>query len=228
MDGWEDRAEQWIAWADPAHDDAYWYYRDAFFALVPPPTGTCLEIGCGEGRATRDLRDRGHAVLATDASPTLIAAASERDPGGRYEIADASSLPYPDAHFDLAVAYNVLMDVADVAAVVREVARVLGPGGALVACITHPFTEEAPRGYLRSTWVDIEDERAGRRMRFSGFHHPLETYARAHEAAGLVFEALREPSAPPGSRMAVQFAETPLFLMWRARKPGEVQSDHGR
>ena len=80
--GWEDRASQWLAWARTPGHDAYWRYRDAFLALVPPPAGRTLEVGCGEGRVTRDLAARGHAVTALDASPTLVAAAAERDPEG--------------------------------------------------------------------------------------------------------------------------------------------------
>ena len=33
--GWEERAEQWLAWARTPDFDSYWSYRDAFFALVP-------------------------------------------------------------------------------------------------------------------------------------------------------------------------------------------------
>ena len=55
-------ADEWIAWARTPGHDAYWYYRDAFFALLPPPAGPVLEVGCGEGRVTRDLAARGYAV----------------------------------------------------------------------------------------------------------------------------------------------------------------------
>ena len=67
--GWEPRAEQWLAWARTPGFDAYWSYRDAFFGLVPPPAGGTLEVGCGEGRVTRDLAARGHRVTALDPSP---------------------------------------------------------------------------------------------------------------------------------------------------------------
>jgi len=106
--GWEDRASQWLAWARTPGHDAYWRYRGAFLELVPPAAGRTLEVGCGEGRVTRDLAARGHTVTALDASPTLVAAAAERDPAGEYLVADACELPFGDAGFDLVVAYNVL------------------------------------------------------------------------------------------------------------------------
>ena len=76
-DGWEDRAAQWLAWARTPDFDAYWSYRDAFFALVPAPAGgRTLEVGCGEGRVARDLTARGHRVTALDPSPALLRAAA--------------------------------------------------------------------------------------------------------------------------------------------------------
>ena len=46
---WREEATRWAAWARAPQHDAYWYYRDAFFALVPPPGRFTLEVGCGEG-----------------------------------------------------------------------------------------------------------------------------------------------------------------------------------
>ena len=82
--GFEERAQGWLAWARTPGHDAYWRYRDAFFALVPAPGAATLEVGCGEGRVARDLVARGHRVTALDASPTLLRAAAEADPASRY------------------------------------------------------------------------------------------------------------------------------------------------
>jgi ubiquinone/menaquinone biosynthesis C-methylase UbiE len=125
--GWEVRAAQWLAWARTPGHDAYWDYRDAFFALLPDPAGRTLEIGCGEGRVSRDLTARGHRVTGLDASPTLVRAAAELDPGGDYVLGRAEALPFADETFALVVAYNVLMDVEDMPGAVREAARVLAP-----------------------------------------------------------------------------------------------------
>jgi 2-polyprenyl-3-methyl-5-hydroxy-6-metoxy-1,4-benzoquinol methylase len=62
---WEAEAANWGRWARTPGHDAYWYYRDAFFdAIVPPPGAATIEVGCGEGRVTRDLARRGHRVAA--------------------------------------------------------------------------------------------------------------------------------------------------------------------
>jgi ubiquinone/menaquinone biosynthesis C-methylase UbiE len=222
--GFEDRAEGWLAWARTPDHDAYWVYRDAFFELVPPHGAKTLEVGCGEGRVTRDLAARGHDVTALDASPTLLRAAAEADPSGTYVLGLAEELPFADGAFDLVVAYNSLMDVADMAAAVGEAARVLAPGGHLCACVTHPMADAGTwlddshfavtEPYLERRDMHVPAERNGLSFIFEGPAYPLSDYVGALEAAGLAIEAIREPADPAGGR----WARVPMFLMWRAVK----------
>ncbi len=224
--GWEDRASQWLAWARTPGHDAHWRYRDAFLAVVPAPVGRTLEVGCGEGRVTRDLGARGYAVTALDASPTLVAAAAERDPAGSYLVADACDLPFDDASFDLAVAYNVLMDVQDMPRAVAEAARVLTATGRVCACVTHPATDAGawrePRDvddqdYLAGGAFAADDERDGLRIRWEGYRYSFEHYSRALEQVGLLLEAIREPRPDPADGGYEPWARVPMFLMIRAR-----------
>ena len=180
----------------PNHD-SYWKYRDDFFALVPKPGKATLDAGCGEGRVSRDLAARGHTV-------TGIAAAQEADPTGTYLRADAADLPFPDDSFDLVVAYNTLMDVADLPGVVREAARVLTPGGRMCVSITHPITNTGTwrdntfvldRSYFETRRFSELAERDGLSMLFQGWCHPLTAFTRPMEDAGLLIEAIREPRA---------------------------------
>ncbi|MGM1065771.1 class I SAM-dependent methyltransferase [Saccharothrix sp. Mg75] len=199
---WEEQAANWIAWVRRPGFDSYWRYRDAFFELVPDPGRATLDLGCGEGRVSRDLVGRGHLVTGVDASPALLAAARQAHPEGRYLPADAADLPFPDGGFDLVVAYNVLMDVDDMPGAVAEVGRVLEPGGRLCLAITHPITNTGSRRdgvfvldrpYFGRHRFEDEVERDGMRMRFTGWNYPLSAYTEALEAAGLLVEALREP-----------------------------------
>lgn len=139
--GFEDRAADWIRFARAEGHDAYWAYRDAFFELLPPPPARALEVGCGEGRVTRDLRGRGYEVTGLDVAPTLVEAARDADPSGTYVVGDAAALPFDDASFDLVVSYNSLIDVDDMPAAVTEAGRVLRSGGCFCACVPHPFSE---------------------------------------------------------------------------------------
>ena len=58
---WDEQAAAWTAWARAPGHDSYWqFHREAFLALVPPPGRLTVDIGCGEGRVSRDLRAAGH------------------------------------------------------------------------------------------------------------------------------------------------------------------------
>ena len=230
---WEREAANWIAWARAPGHDSYWYYRDAFFQLVPAPRRETLEVGCGEGRVSRDLVSRGHRVTGIDASPTLLRAAQDGDPGGRYLLADAAALPFADASFDLVVAYNTLMDVADMPAAVAEAARVLEPGGRFCISVTHPLADAGAfddegrfvigGSYFGRRPFEGTFERSGLTMTFRGWCYPLDDYARAIADAGLLIEALREPAAPPEQVAANPRAEAwrrvPNFLYIKALNP---------
>ncbi len=84
-----------------------------------------LEVGCGHGRVTTELRRRAAGpVIALDASPR---------PGVAQLAARAEALPFRDGCFDLVFFQNVLLWVPEVEVALREAARVLQPGGNVVA-----------------------------------------------------------------------------------------------
>jgi len=204
---WESQAENWIAWArTPGHDDS-WRYSPSFFReIVSPSPGRTLEIGRGEGRVTRDLARLGQETFAVDTSPTLVDAAQQLDPGGRYVLADGARLPFDAGSFGAVVAYNSLMDVDDMPATVREAARVLRPDGRFCICVTHPvadagrFVDRSPEApfviddSLQTRTFDEAFERDGLSIRFFGYAYPLEAYARALQNAHFLIELLREPA----------------------------------
>lgn len=227
---WEREAGNWLAWARTPGHDAYWYYRESFFdRIVPPPGRWTVEIGCGEGRVTRDLTGRGHRVVSLDGSQTLVAQASAVDPAGRYALADAIALPLATGSAELVIAYNSLMDFDDMPGAVREMGRVLRRGGALCICVTHPlfdtgvFEGEGPDApyllrdsYFGSRPFDQTVERDGLTMRFRGWSRSLEEYLSALTEAGFVVDALREPKPEPGLHDAARWQRFPMFLQLRA------------
>jgi ubiquinone/menaquinone biosynthesis C-methylase UbiE len=232
---WESVAEKWIRWARTPGHDAYWYFRDSFFDLIiPAPGRQTLEIGCGEGRITRDLAARGHRVTAIDTAQTLLRYARQDDPTGRYLRAQSRTLPFPDRCFDLAVAYNSLqaLPVADdMAATICEAGRVLGRGGYLCACVAHPVTdlghfggEDADseflmrRHYFETRRVDDTVQQSGLAMTFHGWTYSLEQYAMALEQGGFQIEAMREPRPTRAAGRYERWRRIPLFLFFRAIK----------
>lgn len=229
---WERESSHWAAWARRPDFDAYWRYSQAFFELLPSPGGRTLEVGCGEGRVSRDLVKRGYRVTGVDASQTLIRLADDADEQSSYVRADSAALPLANESFDLVVFYNSLMDIDDMELSVHEAARVLRHGGAMCACVTHPIADAGryesgdsdARFIIDGTylgerrWLAIEIERDGSHMNFAGWAYPLEGYFGALERAGFVIEAVREPYLNEAGDDK-RWRRIPLFLMWRAVKP---------
>jgi ubiquinone/menaquinone biosynthesis C-methylase UbiE len=228
---WEPETDNWVQWARTPGFDAYWYFRDAFFAdILPPPGARTLEIGCGEGRVARDLVAHGHRVIALDSAVGLVRHARDADREARYLVAGADHLAVPDACVDVVVAYNVLQVVPDMVATVAECARVLRPGGQLCCCIAHPVTDlgawiddsDPPQltirqPYFVSTRVEDTVEREGMSMTFRGWTHTLEDYSVALHDAGFAIEVIREPKPTPDTRYR-RWSEVPLFMNLRAIK----------
>jgi SAM-dependent methyltransferase len=200
---WELFSSEWIDWVRTPDHDAFRLYLEEFRSFVPPAGSATCEIGCGEGRISRELTSLGHRVTGVDLSPSLLASAQDAGSAERYVLADAASLPFPDGHFDRVVAYNVLMDVPDLGAATAEAARVLAPGGTLTISIVHPFADlgtfdDAGRfvlhgNYFESRPFSAVEQRRGLTMDWDGWSRPLRDYVGALRSAGLVVEDLYEP-----------------------------------
>lgn len=110
--------------------------------LRPAPGERVLEVGCGLGEDARELARAvapGGSVVAIDVSEAMLDAARERHDDGldvTYERADVTGLPYDDASFDAVRVERVLQHVPDVEKACAEMARVLKPGGRLLALDT--------------------------------------------------------------------------------------------
>jgi SAM-dependent methyltransferase len=227
-DAWEAEAEDWVRWARTPGHDSYWtFHRDAFLALLPGPGRLTLDVGCGEGRLTRDLAAVGHRVVGLDRSPTLARSAAAAGGTLGTVLADGAHLPFADGASDLVVAFMSLQDMDDMEGSVGELARVLEPGGRACLAVTHPVnTGHTIDRTDRTRWI-IEAgaywterrttdavERDGLRMTFHSLHRPLQAYFQAVEAAGLLVEAVCEPRGTGESSR-----DFPWFLHIRARKP---------
>lgn len=104
----------------------------AFEAVAEVRPRRVLEVGCGPGEASeRIAREQGALVVAVDISERMVQLARSRGVDAR--AGDVQELPFDDGAFDCALAAWVLFHAADVDLALGELARVLRPGGRLVA-----------------------------------------------------------------------------------------------
>ena len=228
-------------------------------ALIDPVlirvVGNCdgkavLDLGCGNGYLSRVFARRGARVTAVDSSPRMVKNAKARDPGNSLKInyitSDAARLKMvDDDSFDLVFANMSLMDIEDGEGAIREVNRVLKPGGRFVASISHPCFDNGSNSGWVSEKSTLESPKVFRRIRsyrspFSeeipwrigekerkytrSFHRPLNWYARVLHSNGMSIVSLEEPEPTKelldkeDPMTAAGFLEAPLHLVIEAVK----------
>ena len=113
------------------------------------PRDTVLDVATGTGAVARELvAQKGCDVVGLDQSPEMLAEARRRLPSGVKLIEGrAEELPFPDATFDALTFTYLLRYVADPAATLRELARVVRPGGTIAG-----LEFALPRGIWRPRW----------------------------------------------------------------------------
>jgi SAM-dependent methyltransferase len=105
--------------------------------LAAPAGAAWLDLGCGTGALTQTIlaRSSPRSIVAIDQSADFVAharaATSDEQVRMRFDVADARKLPLPDASVDVAASALVLNFVPDRVAALRELTRVVRPGGLL-------------------------------------------------------------------------------------------------
>jgi len=204
---WDENAPDWTAAVRAGYDVYRTYVNNpAFFEILPDLAGLrVLDIGCGEGTNTRLLAKRGAKMVGVDISGAMIAAARSAegdDPLGiEHHVTSGADLrAFADASFDAAVSTMAMMDMADYAGCVREVARVLKPGGLFQFSITHPCT-------MTRRWRWIRDE-AGRREGFLVGNY----FGLVPERPGVDVDEFFFGAAPPAVRAKARPFRIPRFF----------------
>lgn len=113
------------------HGEAHFaVYLDKIGAHIPAGA-TLLDLGCGTGRSSRLLADRGFRVTGSDLSEKFLDRTLESK-GLTLVAADAMALPFPDQTFDAVASYCFIEHVPDVPKVLDEMIRVTKPGGRIL------------------------------------------------------------------------------------------------
>jgi ubiquinone/menaquinone biosynthesis C-methylase UbiE len=115
----------------------------------PGPDDRALDVGCGAGALAVALAQVCREVVGVDLTPAMLdqarALQAAKGVGNvRWETADVTALPFPDASFSLVTSTAMLHHTADPAAVLREMRRVRAPGGRIAVADLTPAPEKAP------------------------------------------------------------------------------------
>ncbi|WP_051637506.1 class I SAM-dependent methyltransferase [Rhodococcus sp. UNC363MFTsu5.1] len=169
-----------------------------------------LEVGCGSAPCARWLAGQGARVVGLDLSMGMLTRGVEAMAKGGPRVplvqAGAESLPFADESFDIVCsAFGAVPFVADSALVMREVARVLRPGGLWVFAVNHPIRwifpdDPGPKGltatmpyFDRTPYVEVDDEG---RPTYVEHHRTIGDRVRELVAAGLEVRDIVEPDWP--------------------------------
>jgi SAM-dependent methyltransferase len=167
-------------------EDRHWWYRGrrkviecVLCGVELPPRARILDAGCGSGRNMLELNRHG-TVTGVELSPTSSALARKRDAG---EVLTCSVLemPFAENSFDLAVSLDVIEHLDDDLEALRELRRVVAPGGALLVTVPayqwlwsgHDEINHHRRRYTRRSLHDVAERAGWRQVRTTYFNSLL-------------------------------------------------------
>lgn len=228
--GWAESARAYIAFQDAGDENRTLLLDPVMLRLCGDVAGLrALDVGCGEGRFSRMLSERGACVTGIDFTEEMVRTGLRRDPGGTYVRGSAEAVPFAGASFDLVISYVMLIDVVGYRAAIAEMARMLRPGGHLVVANLGFVT--ASEGWLK----DENNARLHHRVdryadefvqtyewlgiKIENWHRPLAAYMCAYLASGLVLRDFEEP-VPEDQSLRDEYAyedwfRVPLFNVMR-------------
>ena len=186
------------------------------------PVSVVLDAACGTGRHSRILAARGHRVIGVDRSPEMLEKARRNVEAGEFREGDMTALPAVTAAVDAIVCALALVHVPDVAAAIREFARVVRPGGRVIISDVHPVL-------ILLGW-QAQFRTASGEVGFMRLHRHLPSdYCQGFAAAGLRVQGCHEPLLTPEAAVTVAadrlpdanraaFVALPGVIVWDLQK----------
>jgi SAM-dependent methyltransferase len=236
--GWDSSAQAWVDSMGERGERGDWGREHVLDPVMLERVasgqfGNALDVGCGEGRFCRMLKAAGVRVTGIDPTVRLLETARQRDPGGDYRFGRAEQLEFAASSFDLVVSYITLIDMKDFRTAIREMARVLKPGGSLLIANLTGFTSAcASQGWVKDAEgrslhfpVDryLEEfpfwfEWSG--IRIENWHRPLSAYMSAFLECNLHLKYFAEPGPVSGPEVQQErFRRVPWFVVMEWQRP---------
>jgi SAM-dependent methyltransferase len=242
--GWEESAAAWIDDLGERGDFSREFVLDVpmMERMRAKRFANALDVGCGEGRFCRMMQRCGIRTIGIDPTNSLVARARELDPGGDYRLGKAEAIDFPDETFELVVGDLVFIDIPDIPSAIREMVRVLRPGGTLlIANLTSFNTAAVGGGWTRDASGELRfsidhylTERVEwvrwRGIRIQNWHRPLSFYMSLLIAEGLNLRYFSEP-APIGGEPAKadRYRRVPwsLVMEWEKERASNAHGIQG-
>ena len=183
-----------------------------------------LDVACGAGRTSRELAQRGAAVVGIDLSERLIAIAREYDAqqqlGVTFRVADIVQLAdwWNGVPFDGAICEMAFMDIDDFDGTVAAVSRALRAHAGFVVSLLHPcFPGNAAGlsswppdlGYAaEGYWTSKQHNPEGVRLRVGSSHRTLATYLNTFVRHGFALERVHEAATDVPTKLVLALRRT--------------------
>ena len=174
--------------ADPPAEDRHWWYRGRRTVLDArdrraascPPRARILDAGCGSGRNMVELARHG-TVTGVELSATSVCARARARTPARWSTGSVLEMPFADDSFDLAVSLDVIEHLEDDLGALRELRRVVAPGGALLVTVPayqwlwsgHDEINHHHRRYTRRSLQRVAEQAGWRQARTTYFNSLL-------------------------------------------------------
>jgi SAM-dependent methyltransferase len=238
---WNYGADCWSDFVDTKKDSGKPIIAPAIMNLLPAKRKkkeTVLDLCCGEGYYSRILRKMGYETYGVDISDRFIELARKKDARIAYRRADAARMKFFRKNFfDLIVCSMALIDTPDLNGTLKEVGRILKPGGYFLASISHPCYDRPmvgawardDKGNKIHFKVDNYSRESGVTMKWNmqrliypfetlTYHRTLSTYVNGLIAHGLGIDGISEPYKDASGKIHQEEFRVPNFMIIRARK----------
>ncbi len=201
-----------------------------------------LDVGCGSGIYSRVLQKEGAIVSGIDISRALLKIARKECPNIEFRLADASKIPYKNSTFDIAYGSLMMHYIKDWHKPLKEICRVLKPGGKFIFSINNPVTfcrvkkkignkeyclvgydsggSEVFGNYFKEGWRDFHLLK-GVSMKFH--HKTYETIINHIIKSGFVIDGYKDSRPSRKSKKLDspayrKFSKLPIFCAFRLKK----------
>jgi ubiquinone/menaquinone biosynthesis C-methylase UbiE len=132
------------------------------------PGDAVLDVACGTGATTRlalDYASPGGTVTGLDINDGMLAVAKRRSPDIRWMAGPAEDLPFDDGAFDRVLCQFGLMFFEDKSAALKQMARVLRPGGSMAVSVWTPGASTSAYPRMKALVEDMFGQAAGDALR---------------------------------------------------------------